>query len=539
MPPPDGRLSRTLRLATAFVLLLTACTDTDGGEDDGESAAIQPAKVLLRVGVEAWPECLNPLTCNSPVLRQQILRHVLPVAFEIDAANRYQPSPLLAGEPETRVTDDGMRITYRIDADARWDDGRPVTSSDFRGTWQAVLSTRHADTTGYDRIVDIDDSDPLVAIVTLAEPYAEWRELFGGASGWVLQADELGPDLDLTGRFADELPFSASAYHLAAWDSGDAVLTAVEGYWGFDEPRPVDQVRFTRVSIDELDEPTRFDVLVPEGSGGAPPDGFVARELPITSVIGVWFDRRTRLLDDRIHRQAIAAAVDREALAGSLDRRRLEAGLDCLGWLPDVGPWCELAAVELPAHDPDLAAFVLGTVGWQVSPFGTLVRGEEFFAVPLTHDPLTPGTEEIADAVEAALAGLGIAVERRGVASTMWAGSRSAGESTGIGVFVVDLGVTPQVPGYACDDGLESSVMLWCPADVVASARALRTTVDADVQAELVERIGTAAGADVAWLPIAQLAETAFVREGRLSVPDAVPVSGGALSGLTSFRLVE
>ena len=524
-----SRVALSLLIGAA---VLAGCNDSDGEPEAVTSSTIPPAQTLLRVGVEAWPDCLNPLTCDSPALRQQILQHVLPVAFELDAATEYQPSPLLAEHPDVELSNEGMRITYRIDRDARWNDGRPITSSDFRATWQAIMSTPGADTTGYELIASVDDVQPLVAVVTLSQPYADWRELFGGSRSWLLQGDALGPDLDLTDRFRDELPFSASRYRLAAWDDRGAVLAAVEDHWGAPQPA-VDQVRLVRVDIDELDDPRAFDMLVPERPGDEAPEGFETRLLPATSVLGIWFDRRTPLLDPLVHRQAIAAAVDRSELAAVIGAQDIP---DCLGWLPTVGPWCDAAAVDLPETNRDLAGLALATAGWTPSPFGPLVRGDELFTVPLTHDPAVRGAARIAEDVAESLARLGVVVERREVPTATWLTTRA--EPTGIGVQALDLGISPQVRRlYGCDGGEGSSPIYWCPADVVAAARAMEAAIELESQLALVERIGAAAGADVAWLPIAQLSETAYVQTGRVALPDDVPTGAGALGGLGSFRM--
>ena len=43
----------------------------------------------------------------------------------------------------------------------------------------------------------------------------------------------------------------------------------------------------------------------------------------------------------------------------------------------------------------------------------------------------------------------------------------------------------------------------------------------------------------MAWLPLAQLRTTAYVRTGRLTLPEQAPITGGMLGGLTRFELDE
>ena len=543
--PP--RVRKWCAVSVAVVLAAAGCT-SGGGPSDGQNGdvavtAIPPASTLLRVGVEAWPSCLNPITCDSPELRDEVLQHVLPVAFELSDDNELVASPLLAGTPEVKPVGAGMTATYTIADDARWSDGTPVTSSDFRATWEAIMATPGADTTGYDQITGIDDADPLVARVRFSAPYGDWKQLFGGGRGWVLEGDALGPTADVTGLFRTELPFSAGPYRLAMWDGDSAVLTRNEGYWAGDRQPNIDQVRLVRVSIDDLVNPAAFDILIREGGGGAGadvpdvPDGFDSRAVPTTSVLGVWFDRRTPLLQPLEHRQVLATLTDRQALQRLATDVEADP-IDCLGWLPGVGPWCQAASVSLPDYDPDLAGFALSTLGWSLDPSGVRVRDGLPFAIPIAHDPSVPGSAEVADALAKAFEAVGIGVDNIEIPISAWRDTRSPDQQTGVGVYPIDLGISPEVTDlYGCVGGVASSVLSWCEPEVVDKSQALVTTASPDGQRGLVARIGTIAGDDLAWVPIAQLSTTVYVRTGVVTVPDAAPVVGGALARLYRFEV--
>jgi ABC-type transport system substrate-binding protein len=54
-----------------------------------------------------------------------------------------------------------MTVTYRIAEEAVWNDGEPITSSDFRYTWEQIANGSDIyDKTGYQDIESVDDSDP-------------------------------------------------------------------------------------------------------------------------------------------------------------------------------------------------------------------------------------------------------------------------------------------------------------------------------------------------------------------------------------------
>ena len=520
-------------LVILLLVAIAACTDDGADATAATSTTIPRPSTVVRIGVEDWPACVNPLTCRDDALHEQILQHVLPVAFEIDATGAYVASAMLAERPELEVGDDGATISYQIDADARWADGRPITSSDFVGTWQAVMSTPGTDRLRWEDIVDVDDSDPTVAVVTLTGPIVDWQELFGGATGYVLQADSFGPSTDLTGQFADELPMAAGPYLLSSWDENGAVLSATEP-WPGNDPPGIDQVRLDRVQIDSLGDPMTFDMLLPgTGSTVQAPVGFDVRRTATTQVLGLWFDQREPSLQPVEQRQAFERLLDRGELAGL-------AGLGdvvrCAGWVPDLGPWCSAASVDPAEVDADVARFTLGTLGWAPGGFGLLFRGEELLSVPVTYDPALRGADEVAAAVAEALGSIGIETRLAETSTAAWSDpERSLAASTGLGVFAVDLGTSPRVDGlYGCPAGVESSVVGSCPDGITRLARSLATQAP-DEAVTTVGSLGAAVDDAVFWLPLGVVPERSFVRPGRVVTAPASNVVGGPLAGLHRF----
>lgn len=538
-------LRSCLRPLVAVILLATVagCTDTPDPQPQTASTLIPPARTVLRVAAEEWPSCLNPLLCASTPLREQVLQQVLPVAFEIDAANQYRPSPALADEPTVAPADDGsFTITYRLADGARWADDRPITSSDIAGTWQAIMSTPGADTRGYRLISAIDDADPRTAIVTMSAPWAGWRDLFGGASGWILQADSFGATTDLTGRFIDSLPFSAGPFQLGAWDRDVAILTKNSKYWATDRLAGVDQMRIERVAMDDLGEGLTYDVVIPgDDTRIDPPADFVAAPAPTSAVLGVWFDQRDLSLIDPTNRASLNAVIDPDALRESA--AELQAGIDavdCLGWLPASGEWCAIGAVDRPAPNPDLAAFALAGVGWQRDAAGQLARGGLPFVVTVANDFDDVLTSKVADDLVAQLQTFGLAVNRVDMSTSTWRSARSAATSSGIGVYAVDVGRGPDVSGlYGCAEGPDSSVLAWCPADVVAQTAELAAASDPDEQARLVAAIGRRVAAEGVWIPIGTRPTSALVKPERVASTGDATITGGTLAQAWKFTVAN
>lgn len=537
------RLTRLVALLVA-ILAVGSCTPSTTTTADTTTSLLPPPRTVLRVGVESWPECLNPLLCVDSTLQQQILQHVLPGVYRLDDQNRYQPTAVLAEPaivdvPEQAADDTAMTITYRINPDARWAGGMPITSSDFVGTWRAVMTTPGADTRGYEAISSIDDRDPLVAVVALGERVGDWRELFGGARNHLLQADAFGATTDLTGAFVEELPFAAGPYQVVSWSENEAVLARVDNDWDPDRQARIDQIRYRPITVAEV-SPDAFDVLVPGATTrvGAP-EGYVEMTAPSTRVVGLWFDQRDPILQLDVNRRILAFALDREALI----ERALTAGtvagpVDCLGWVPAVGPWCEAATIPEFPHNPDLSRLSLVDQGWEPDEAGRLVRGEEVFSVMLNADPNDSVASAVADVVARGLSAIGVEVRREARPTAAWATTRSTDDNTGIGVFSLDLGVGPSTENlYDCPAGPASSVIAWCPPASAELVDELHRTVGVDSRTRIAAELGHLAQGATAWVPLVQLTNRIFIRTDRVDAPLPGHVVGGPLAGLSSFAV--
>jgi hypothetical protein len=109
----------------------------------------------------------------------------------------------------------GMTVTYNISPDAVWDDGSPITAADFKATWEAALNTPGSiSTTGYDQItaVEAGASDKEV-VVEFKAVYAPYKGLFGG----LLKAAAVANPSDVSGDFAESIPFSGRPWKMKSW----------------------------------------------------------------------------------------------------------------------------------------------------------------------------------------------------------------------------------------------------------------------------------------------------------------------------------
>ena len=398
-----------LLLVTALVAV-TAC----GGSTGSDSATDPPATAAgsadtvpepaepdapgrpggeIVLAVEQWPECLNPLTScsNATWLLWSVLVHVQPGLMEYDVDNRIGASPVLAEEPTVDnggavLNDDGtLTITYRLNPEARWSDGTPITSTDVWFTWRAVMDTEGSlNTIGYELITAVDNGDPQTAVVTFSEPYAPWRYLFGG----ILPAHAFDGQTDISGHWNDSIPISGGPWRQESWSQEQHILVPNENYWVPERMPLADRV----VMVPREDTDTEIVALqtgevmaaFPQPFPGAkerlaPPLAFVSGAG--TYIEGLWInqiapDRHFEITKNV--RQALAYALDRERIADVALGPVIDdpVVLQCAGWNPAFGDWC----ADDFAHyhqDMDEVERLLAADGWsRPDPEGLWVNAD-------------------------------------------------------------------------------------------------------------------------------------------------------------------
>ena len=131
------------------------------------------------------------------------------------------------------ATGNGMKVTYDIAPEAVWEDGSPITVADFKATFDASMKTPGSiSTSGYDQVTSVEagSSDKQV-VVTFKTVYAPWRGLFSG----LIKAASVKNTADVSGDFAEMIPFSGRPYKMQSWSKDQLVYVPNDKYWGTDK----------------------------------------------------------------------------------------------------------------------------------------------------------------------------------------------------------------------------------------------------------------------------------------------------------------
>lgn len=572
----NSRWLRVLALALGLSLVAAACGGNDddeqpsGGEDAGQDDGERSGGELV-LGAEQWPECLNPITqcANASWMHYVANAHVLPRLMELSEDGSHVASPLIEGEPELAgdgIDDSGdpFTVTYQLNEDANWDDGTPITSADVAFTHDAYLDTTGTITTaGYDVIDDVDDSDPKTVVITFTEPYAAWPELFGGNSAYILKADAF-ESTDTADELITEIPFSGGPYMLTEFSATEALLTANMDYWDADRVPVNDTVRM--VPLEDTD--TQINALLagevmgiyPQPSPGIN-ESLDADNIEVTFGAGtvyegIWpdhdslLDGSNNVLADVAVREAVFRAINRERIVEEVLRPispDVEI-LNCGGWVPTVGEWCDNTDFADITYDPEAAAQVLEDAGWAKGSDGIYAKD----GVRLSFTWQTVAGNARREAVQAIvipeLAAVGIEAKADNSDPGELFQQRLPQRQTELMLYAQVASPDPSVTTiFACEnipsaenDFAGQNANAWCNEEATALMKEADRTPDADERLTVTQQVGDMIRADFVWLPFYQLPLVTAVNTDLVSGPVAAYTSSpnGAFENIYDWEVV-
>jgi peptide/nickel transport system substrate-binding protein len=385
------------------VLILTACapaatpttvvTEAPVVEQPTEAPVVAPTEAPVVAPTEAPPaekkvvtfvwtqefDTLNPLYTNMwfvsvlyPVYACQ--------AWWYDENN--DPLPNLVTEiPSAEnggISEDGRTITFMLRDDIVWSDNTPITSADFKFTYDMEMADGNAvsSRSPYDLIETLDTPDEQTVVVTFTDPYAPWlSSLFAGSAGIsIIPAHILQPVFDAEGTI-DTAEWNTAPtvgcgpFVFDEWQSGSfARFVANDNFW-LGRPK-LDELFFQFVP----DDASMIAALVAgDGDVGT---FFAYSDLPQLEAAGITIlnsfsgynegiyimlhpEKGNPALQDVRVRQAIAYGFNREKLVQDLLLGRTSVA--ATQW--DNTPWVDPTIAPYP-YDLEKAKALLAEAGW-------------------------------------------------------------------------------------------------------------------------------------------------------------------------------
>jgi len=480
------------------------------------------------IAIETEPPVMNPMLLagvhNSTFA---VAEPVLAGAYHLTPDTTYVPD-LIVGDPV--VEEDPFRLTYTIKPEATWDDGTPVSATDFRFTWETAVDPDLdiGDRTGYALIESADIIDDKTIEFTFSEPFAPFKQLFF----FVLPEHELAGE-NFEKVWNNELTAASGPFRFGSREGNQITLERNDEYWG-EHPAYLDSLMFsfiedpnTQVQALRGDE---VDVIAPR------PSQSLVRlrdddRLVVESGLGLnWehlaFQHDDPLIGQLFIREAIAHSIDRDEIVDELIRKLHPdaAVLDDLIFVTNQSSYSP--AFSRWDFDPDRAREILESNGCRLGD-GEIYRcdGEELsFSYTAASDD--PTRELVFEVIQEQLRQAGIAVKAElgdpntvystVLPTTQWDMFAFAWTSSG------DPGGSAQI--WGCEGGL--NFLSYCDAAVDESLEGIDSILD---PAERTARYNGANELMAESLPALPLYQnpTFLIYDAELQGPEHNPTNSG------------
>ena len=160
---------------------------------------------------------------------------VMPQPFVSDAEGNVTPNPdYITSATETNTNP--QTVELKLNPDAKWSDGSPITENDYATQWQALNGKNKAyqvsSSTGYSQIKSITEGSGGAddVVITFAKPFVDWKSLF-----WPLYPAKYQstPKLFNTG-YKNAFPLTAGPFGNVTFNKSAQTVTVTPSstWWG-------------------------------------------------------------------------------------------------------------------------------------------------------------------------------------------------------------------------------------------------------------------------------------------------------------------
>jgi peptide/nickel transport system substrate-binding protein len=394
-----SRISIWTGVVFATVALAIAVSEPAGAQDSG-------GKTVLKIGWAQDPANINPFTgLDEEDYTLWAMNWDLLVNFSPEDLT---PAPGIAQSWE--VSDDKKTITFKLDPNAEWSDGKPITSADVKWSLE-VLGDQGTLFTNYtSNVTRIDTPDPYTVVVHTRRPDAR---IIGGLFIYILPKHIWGkvPIKELTGSYKPELPLVGSGpYTLTEFDQHRLVRMERNPNFRGDAPA-YDEIDFVKygnqdaveraLQLGEVDAVLEVSAANFERLGTEP--DIEALRSPQPSYTELAFNLcPAQYCPDAQFNPAVQDVQVRQAIAYSIDRARLntiatrDTSFVAHGILPEYyKSFYEVPEQDYP-YDPDQANQILDEAGWTLNDDGVREKDGETLSFDLYVRSESPFTIQMA-----------------------------------------------------------------------------------------------------------------------------------------------
>ncbi|SDN55240.1 peptide/nickel transport system substrate-binding protein [Klenkia soli] len=420
----------------AAALVLSGCSGGSGSDDSGGGGTPTEATAndinpvdradLTQGGDLRWPLTELPPNFNynqlDGTLRDtaDVISAVLPAAFDFAADSTPTVNADYFSDIEL-TSEDPQVITYTINPDAVWSDGTDITAADLISQWKALNGTNPefnvSATNGYDQIASVEQgTDERQAVVTFANPYADWQALYAPLYPASTNDD---PAVFNTG-WTTGIPVTAGPFELGGIDTTAQTVTLVpDADWWGDAPL-LDSIVFRVIDGDaQIDALANGEIDfidigpdVDKYTRAQGIDGVTIRRAGGPNFRHITMNSTSPVLSDVAVRHALGLAIDRQTIADALlgplggDAVKLDNHIFMTnqdGYQDNAG--------DLSDVDVDAANAELDDAGWTREGDGTRTKDGQSLTIRFVIPAAVATSQQEAELVQGMLAEVGADVQ--------------------------------------------------------------------------------------------------------------------------------
>jgi len=383
---------RTLVTLVLSALALGAMASTTAA--GATTSAAKKQSSAITIAVDQFPPVLNDMTtAGNGAWTAMIAGPALARGYKLLPDFSYEPWIFAKDCSVTEVSPFTVDCTIR--PDAKWSDGVPITSADFKFTYQTIMDKKNdvVSRNGYDKINAFNVLSPTEFQMVFAEVFAPYRELWAGSSTTVL------PQHILEGKNFNKVwnncicdpktkkPISSGPMMVQSFTPDQQVtLVPNRNYWG-GKIAQVPKVVFipTRDTNSELNafRSGEVDMIYPQNQIGLRKKIEAVDGARYTTSLGPqWehFDMLSSIpgLDDVQVRKALATAMPRQQIVDRVvkDANDQAAVLNNTQYMVNQPQYVPNWNIYPAAGDVDAANRILDAAGWVKGSDGVRQKGK-------------------------------------------------------------------------------------------------------------------------------------------------------------------
>jgi peptide/nickel transport system substrate-binding protein len=429
------KMRRCAAATVIAALTLTSCSGGDqeappagGAAEVGTTNDINPQDPAtlqkggnLRLVLTEFPSNFNSLHIDGNLADAgAMLRATMPRAFRVGSDGTTTVNTDYFTSVELTGTDPQV-VTYTINPKAVWSDGTPITWEDIASQINATSGKDKAfaiaSTNGADRVGSVTRGvDDRQAIVTFAEPFAEWRGMFAGNTMLLPKSMTAEPEVFNKGQLNGPGP-SAGPFMVSGLDrtAQRITLTRNPKWWG--TAPLLDSITYL-----VLDDAARIPALqnnTIDATGVVSLDELtIARNTPGISIRRApgasWYHFTFNgapgsILADKALRVAVAKGIDRQAIASISQRGLADNPVPLNNHIYVAGQEGYQDNSGVVAYDPEKAKQELDALGWRLNGQFREKDGRQLVIRDVLYDAQT--TRQVGQIAQNSLAQIGVKLE--------------------------------------------------------------------------------------------------------------------------------